>query len=163
MGGTHYFVLWQGGGRIFVTSLHFTTKTPMFTLSQPTTGYCTPTHPPSIAGTRDCRWWCIVQFHQHQSNELKWHNCVQQHTAKAHHRNSSGSGSRRNSVGHVPKEISSVCWYFLVRNNTVTCKVSYRQTAAFCNDRKGYSPEDQQFFEHISKRNSSLVITAPPI
>ena len=28
------------GGRIFVTPLHFTT--PMFTLSQPTTGYCTP-------------------------------------------------------------------------------------------------------------------------
>ena len=30
----------------------------MFTLSQPTTGYCTPTHPPSIAGSRevlDCR------------------------------------------------------------------------------------------------------------
>ena len=27
MGGTHYFVLRQGGGWIFVTSLHFTTKT----------------------------------------------------------------------------------------------------------------------------------------
>ena len=26
MGGAHYFVLRQGGGRIFVTSLHFTTK-----------------------------------------------------------------------------------------------------------------------------------------
>ena len=26
MGGTHYFVLRQGGGRIYVTSLHFTTK-----------------------------------------------------------------------------------------------------------------------------------------
>ena len=26
MGGTHYFVLRQGGGWIFVTSLHFTTK-----------------------------------------------------------------------------------------------------------------------------------------
>ena len=26
MGGTHYFVLRQGGGQIFVTSLHFTTK-----------------------------------------------------------------------------------------------------------------------------------------
>ena len=39
-----YFVLRQGRGRIFVTSLHFTT-----TLSQPTTGYCTPTHPPSTS------------------------------------------------------------------------------------------------------------------
>ena len=26
-----------------------------------------------------------------------------------------------------------------------------------CDDQKGYSPEDQQFFEHISKRNSSLL------
>ena len=26
MGGTHYFVLRQGGGRILVTSLHFTMK-----------------------------------------------------------------------------------------------------------------------------------------
>ena len=26
MGGAHYFVLRQGGGQIFVTSLHFTTK-----------------------------------------------------------------------------------------------------------------------------------------
>ena len=26
-----------------------------------------------------------------------------------------------------------------------------------CDDRKGYSPEDQQFFEHISKWNSSLL------
>ena len=32
------FVLRQGGGRIFVTSLHFTyEKAPMFALSQPTT------------------------------------------------------------------------------------------------------------------------------
>ena len=50
MGGAHYFVLRQEGGRIFVTSLHFTTKMPpMFTLSQPTTGYCTPTHLPSTS------------------------------------------------------------------------------------------------------------------
>ena len=35
MGGTYYFVLRQGSGRIFVTTLHFTSeKAPMFTLSQ---------------------------------------------------------------------------------------------------------------------------------
>ena len=50
MGSARYFVLRQGVGRIFVTSLHFTNeKAPMFTLSQPTTGYCMPTHLPSTS------------------------------------------------------------------------------------------------------------------
>ena len=31
------------------------------------------------------------------------------------------------------------------------------ETCGRCDDRKGYSPEDQQFFEHISKWNSSLL------
>ena len=29
-----------------------------------------------------------------------------------------------NTVGHVPREISRVCWYLLARNNTITCKVT---------------------------------------
>ena len=36
----------RGGGQVFVTLLHFYhEKAPMFTLSQPTTGYCRPTRP----------------------------------------------------------------------------------------------------------------------
>ena len=34
MGSAHYFVFRRGGGRIFATSLHFTRKSAMFTLSQ---------------------------------------------------------------------------------------------------------------------------------
>ena len=50
MGGALYFVLRQDSGRIFVTSLRFIgEKAPMFTLSQPTAGYCTPTHLPSTS------------------------------------------------------------------------------------------------------------------
>ena len=47
--GTHYFMLRKGGGQIFVTSLHFTMKKRpcLPALSQPSTGYCTPTHLPS--------------------------------------------------------------------------------------------------------------------
>ena len=104
---------------------------PMFTLSQPTTGQsCTPTNPPSTAGSHevlDCWWWRIIWVHRTvrmvAMNRRSVCNRVQQ-TAKAHLRNSSGSGSRRNTVGHAPREIWRVCWYFqLVRNNTITCKV----------------------------------------
>ena len=66
-----------------------------------------------------------VRVHRHRTHITKQCpecNCVQQ-TAKARHRNSSGSGSRRNTVGHVPREIWRVCWYSLARNNTITCKV----------------------------------------
>ena len=45
MGGTHYFVLRQRGGQIFVTALHFTTKKrPMFTSSQPSSQPCVASH-----------------------------------------------------------------------------------------------------------------------
>ena len=27
-------------------------------------------------------------------------------------------------VGHVPRDISRVCWYFLERNNTITCRIT---------------------------------------
>ena len=47
----HHFVLRQGGGRIFVTSLHFTTKKCpcLHCHNLHTTGYCTQTHPPSTS------------------------------------------------------------------------------------------------------------------
>ena len=83
---------------------------PMFTLSQPTTGQsCTPTNPPSTAGSHevlDCWWWRIIWVHR--TIRMVAMNCrsvcnrVQQ-TAKAHLCNSSGSGSKRNTVGHAPR------------------------------------------------------------
>ena len=49
MGGGHYFVLRQGWTDICNMAAFYHEKAPMFTLSQPTTGYCTPTHPPSTS------------------------------------------------------------------------------------------------------------------
>ena len=106
MGGTHYFVLRQGGGRIFLTSLHFTTK------KRP----CLHYH--NLHAYQHTR---PAPYTYHKAMNRSAHNRVQQPTAKAHHRNSTGSARR---IGHVPREISRVCWYFLARNNTITCKVT---------------------------------------
>ena len=27
------------------------------------------------------------------------------------------------TVGHIPRDMSRVCWYFLGRHNTITCKI----------------------------------------
>ena len=54
-----------------------------------TTGYCTPTHPPSTAGSHkvlDCWWRCVVQVHRtvriSRSNEPRVTVCrrLQRHT-----------------------------------------------------------------------------------
>ena len=131
MGGTPYFVLRQGGGRIFVISLHFTTK------KHPCLHYhnhCTPTHPASTAGScevLDCWWRHVVGVHRHRMHITKqWTEVrrVQQPAAKVHHRNSSAQ-----AVVHVVVE-GKECWtcsqrniesllVLLVRNNTITCKV----------------------------------------
>ena len=59
------------------------------------------------------------------------------HSCKAHYHNSSGSGSRRNTVGHALREIRRVCWYFLVRNNTITCKVTDKRQRSNIRSGKG--------------------------
>ena len=113
MGGAHYFVLRQGGGRIFVTSLHFTTK------KRPCLHYHNlqqdiahqHTRPVLLAAVKfwiaggDASFEFTAPYaHRIAMNRRSARNRVQQ-TAKAHHRNSSGSGSGRNTVGHVPREI----------------------------------------------------------
>ena len=68
-------------------------KAPMFTLSQPTTGYCTPTHPVLLAAVK---FWIAggdASYHKAMNRSVRNHE--QQPTAKAHHHNSSNSGSRR--------------------------------------------------------------------
>ena len=34
-------------------------------------------------------------------------------------------------VGHVPREISTFCWYFLIRNGTISCTVTGRRQCSF--------------------------------
>lgn len=36
------------------------------------------------------------------------------------------------TVGHIPRDISRVCWYFLERHNTITCRITdKRQYSSF--------------------------------
>ena len=37
----------------------------------------------------------------------------------------------RNTVGHVPKEISRICWHFIGRGGTITCVVTGRRQRSF--------------------------------
>ena len=50
MGGTHYFCA-QTRAWVDICNItaFYNEKVPMLTLSQPTTGYCTPTQPPSTS------------------------------------------------------------------------------------------------------------------
>ena len=86
MGDTHYFVLRQAGGRIFVTSLHFTTKKPpclhYHNLQQDIA--CTPTHPPSTS---------LIQFSV----------CISQ-ACLASHKWTSGSVLTFQERGEVPRD-----------------------------------------------------------
>ena len=128
---TLYFMLRQGGEWIFVISLHFTTKKrpclhyhSLHRILHTNTSvqYCwQPWSSGLLVVTRRSSSPASYAYHE-AMNRQSVHNRVQQ-TAKAHHRNSSGSGSRRNTVGHVPREMWRVCSYFLARNNTITCKL----------------------------------------
>ena len=134
MGGTHYFKLRQGGGQIFVTSQHFTTKKRSclhyHSLQQDIAHQHTRISTVGSCEVLDCWWRRVVRVHRHHMHITKqWTkvcvaNRVQQPTAKAHHRNTSASGSRRKYCWTCSREISRVCWYFLARNNTITCKVT---------------------------------------
>ena len=114
MGGVHYFVLRQGGGQIFVTLLHFTMKQRLclhyHNLQQDIAHQ--HTRPVLLAAVKfwiaggdvSFEFTAPYAYYVAMPNRRSARNRVQQ-TAKAHHRNSSGSGSRRNTVGHVPREI----------------------------------------------------------
>lgn len=34
------------------------------------------------------------------------------------------------TVGHVPRKISRLCWYFLERHNTITCRITDKRQIA---------------------------------
>ena len=43
-------------------------------------------------------------------------------------------------VGHVPREISTFCWYFLTRNGTISCTVTERRQRFFLAGRRTGDP-----------------------
>ena len=137
MGGAHYFVLRQGGGRIFVTSLHFTIKKHPYLHyhslhrilhTNTSVQYCwQPWSSGLPVATRRSSSPAPYAYHEltKQWTEVRVLLPCAAATAKAHHRrvNSSAVAVEGNTVGHVPIEIWRVCWYFLARNDTITCKV----------------------------------------
>ena len=92
---SHYFVLIQGGRQIFVTSLHFTMK------NRPCLHYDNLQHT-NIPAQYCWQPWssglpvathCLASYAYHEAINQSACNHVQQPTAKAHHHNSSSSGT----------------------------------------------------------------------
>ena len=123
MGGTHYFVLRRGWADICNIAAFYHQKVPTFTLSQPLHTN-TPGSTADSCEVQDCRWRHVVGVHRHRTLVTK--QIMNRNHKGTHHCNSSGTvivELEGNTVGHVPRELSRACWYFLARNNTIICKV----------------------------------------
>ena len=70
------------------------------------------------------RWSSPAPYTYYKAMNRSAHNRVQRYTIAT----PVAVVVEGNTVGHVPREISRVCWYFqLARNNTITCKVKDKQ------------------------------------